>query len=102
MGLQQLASISGGEKARVALALICARQPNFLVLDEPSNHLDMESLAGLGAGLTAFQGGLVLVSHDQRLVGELCHQLWEVQGGRVHQLKGGLAEYREAYFYDRE
>jgi ATPase subunit of ABC transporter with duplicated ATPase domains len=66
-----LAHLSGGEKTRVALATITFKPPHILLLDEPTNHLDLNTVAALGEGLKAFKGGIVLVSHDRRLLKEM-------------------------------
>ena len=94
--LQQVGSLSGGQKARVALALLSSRQPNVLVMDEPTNHLDMDTVEALALALTEFQGGVVLVSHDERLLREVCQELWVCQGGTVKVERGGVAQYRSA------
>jgi len=63
-----ISALSGGQKARVAFAGMSVSTPHILVLDEPTNHLDIESINALSHGLNAFEGGVVLVSHDARLV----------------------------------
>lgn len=57
LALQQLASLSGGQKSRVAFALMCAGSPNFLILDEPTNHLDVETIEALGVAISRFKVG---------------------------------------------
>eukprot|EP00397_Hematodinium_sp_SG-2012_P014228 GEMP01014459.1.p1 GENE.GEMP01014459.1~~GEMP01014459.1.p1 ORF type:complete len:580 (+),score=136.70 GEMP01014459.1:600-2339(+) len=66
--LLQLASLSGGQKARVCFASICLKKPHLLILDEPTNHLDIESVEALILALEHFEGGLVVVTHDARLI----------------------------------
>lgn len=68
--------------------------PNFLILDEPTNHLDMETIEALGNAILKFQGGVVLVSHDERLIRMICKELWVVKDGTVKSLDGGFDEYR--------
>lgn len=68
LALQLVASLSGGQKSRVTFAKMCMARPNFLILDEPTNHLDIETIAALGAAINKFNGGLILVSHDERLI----------------------------------
>ena len=92
--LQKIESLSGGEKARVALALLASRNPNCLIMDEPTNHLDMDTVAALGKALAEFQGGVVLVSHDERLLSEVCQELWVCKDGKVRVERGGVTEYR--------
>jgi len=94
LALQPVASLSGGQKSRLAFALISLQRPNFLVLDEPGNHLDVETVEALGSALNEFKGGVLLVSHDERLVELVCKELWLVKNRKVGRLEGGLAEYR--------
>jgi len=93
MALQQVESLSGGQKSRVAFAVLCGHNPNFLVLDEPTNHLDIETIEALGLGLSKYEGGVILVSHDQRLITMVCQELWVCSRGRVWSMEGGLPEY---------
>lgn len=65
LALQTINSLSGGQKSRVALALMCAAMPNFLVLDEPTNHLDIESIEALGKALEAYQVGFSVLLYNE-------------------------------------
>ena len=85
--------MSGGEKARCALALIAWTRPNLLLLDEPTNHLDMETREALTMALSAFEGALVLVSHDRHLLRATTDQLWLVHDGRLGMFDGDLDDY---------
>ena len=71
MALRLVGSLSGGEKARVALACFVLTPQNVLILDEPSNHLDVDTVAALAGGLNAFEGAIVVISHDRAFVEEL-------------------------------
>jgi ATP-binding cassette subfamily F protein 3 len=84
---------SGGERARLALALIAWRKPNVLLLDEPTNHLDLEMREALAEALSDFDGAIVLVSHDRHLTGLVCDTFWRVADGKVEEFKGDLDEY---------
>ncbi|HET6912571.1 MAG TPA: ABC-F family ATP-binding cassette domain-containing protein [Rhodanobacteraceae bacterium] len=84
---------SGGERARLALALIAWRKPNVLLLDEPTNHLDLDMREALAEALSDFPGAIVLVSHDRHLIGLVCDTFWRVAAGRVEQFDGDLDEY---------
>ncbi len=84
---------SGGERARLALALIAWTQPNLLLLDEPTNHLDMEMREALAEALADFNGALVLVSHDRHLIGMCCDRFWRVAEGNVQAFDGDLDDY---------
>ncbi len=87
---------SGGEKARLALALIVWQRPNLLLLDEPTNHLDLETREALAVALAQFEGTLVLVSHDRHLLRATTEQLLIVAEGRVRPFDGDLDDYRES------
>ena len=87
---------SGGEKARLALALIVWQRPNLLLLDEPTNHLDLETREALTVALAQFEGTLVLVSHDRHLLRAATEQLLIVAEGRVQAFDGDLEDYRES------
>ncbi|ANB16814.1 Glutathione-regulated potassium-efflux system ATP-binding protein [Dokdonella koreensis DS-123] len=84
---------SGGERARLALALIAWRKPNVLLLDEPTNHLDLEMREALAEALSDFGGAIVLVSHDRHLTGLVCETFWRVADGHVDAFDGDLDEY---------
>ena len=85
--------MSGGEKARLALALIAWNKPNLLVLDEPTNHLDMETREALTMALSTFEGAVLLVSHDRHLLRAVTDQLWLVHNGHVKPYDGDLDDY---------
>jgi ATP-binding cassette subfamily F protein 3 len=87
---------SGGEKARLALALIVWQRPNLLLLDEPTNHLDLETREALTVALAQFEGTLVLVSHDRHLLRATTDQLLIVADGRVQPFDGDLDDYRQS------
>ena len=84
---------SGGERARLALALIAWQQPNVLLLDEPTNHLDLEMREALAEALSDFEGAIVMVSHDRHLIGLVCDTFWRVADGVVEPFDGDLDEY---------
>jgi ATP-binding cassette subfamily F protein 3 len=86
-------NFSGGERARLALALIAWRRPNVLLLDEPTNHLDLEMREALAEALSDFDGAIVLVSHDRHLTGLVCDTFWRVADGKVEEFDGDLDEY---------
>ena len=86
---------SGGEKARLALALIVRQQPNLLLLDEPTNHLDIEMREALAEALQDYDGALVVVAHDRHLLRATTDALWLVADGRVAPFDGDLDDYRD-------
>jgi ATP-binding cassette subfamily F protein 3 len=85
--------MSGGEKSRLALALIVWQRPNLLLLDEPTNHLDLEMRHALTRGLQDYEGALVLVSHDRSLLRATADELWLVDGGAIGEFDGDLEDY---------
>ena len=87
------APFSGGEKSRLALALLVYQRPNLLLLDEPTNHLDLEMRQALAVALQDFAGAMVIVSHDRHLLRVSTDQLLLVHGGRVAEFDGGLDDY---------
>ena len=87
--------MSGGEKARLALALIVWERPNLLLLDEPTNHLDLEMRHALTMALQDFVGALLVVSHDRALLEATTDSFWLVADGTVHPFEGDLEGYRQ-------
>ena len=90
---QAVEHFSGGEKARLALALIAWQKPNLLLLDEPTNHLDMEMRHALTIALQAFEGAMLLVSHDRALIRDTTDELWLVADGKVETYNDDLDSY---------
>jgi len=95
LALQSLLSLSGGQKSRVSFAAMSACKPNFFILDEPTNHLDMETIEALGKSLIAFKGGVILVSHDERLLKHVCNEIWLCKDNTVKRIEGGFDEYKK-------
>jgi ATP-binding cassette subfamily F protein 3 len=93
MATSPVAPMSGGEKARLALALIAWEKPNILVLDEPTNHLDMETREALTMALSSFAGAVLLVSHDRHLLRATCDDLWLVHNGELSEYHESLDDY---------
>lgn len=85
---KQVSDLSGGERGRLALALLALAGANFLLLDEPTNHLDIPSQEVLQTVLEQFDGAIILVSHDRYLVDRLATQIWELRDGRLHVFDG--------------
>jgi ATP-binding cassette subfamily F protein 3 len=91
--LEPVAPLSGGEKARLALALLIRRRPNLLLLDEPTNHLDLDMRQALAEALQEYEGALVLVSHDRHLLRVTTDTLLLVDGGGVVPFDGSIDDY---------
>ncbi|MGH6692818.1 MAG: ATP-binding cassette domain-containing protein, partial [Gammaproteobacteria bacterium] len=98
MATGPITDFSGGEKARLALALIVWQRPNLLLLDEPTNHLDLETREALTVALAQFEGTLVLVSHDRHLLRATTDQFLIVADGRLQPFDGDLDDYRDWLF----
>ncbi|XP_070609859.1 ATP-binding cassette sub-family F member 3 [Erythrolamprus reginae] len=95
LAVRPVASLSGGQKSRVAFSQMTMPCPNFYILDEPTNHLDMETIEALAKALNKFRGGLILVSHDERFIRLVCKELWVCGNGTVQRIEGGFDEYRD-------
>ncbi|KAI8024196.1 ABC transporter F family member 4 [Camellia lanceoleosa] len=98
--LTPIAKLSGGQKSRVVFTSISMSKPHILLLDEPTNHLDMQSIDALADALDEFTGGVVLVSHDSRLISRVCEDeersmIWVVENGTVRTFPGSFDEYKE-------
>jgi len=98
MATSAIAPFSGGEKARLALALIVWQRPNLLLLDEPTNHLDLETREALTVALAQFEGTLIVVSHDRHLLRATTDQFIIVADGRLQSFDGDLDDYRDWLF----
>ena len=88
---------SGGEKARLALALLVWQQPNLLLLDEPSNHLDLEMREALANALQIYDGALILITHDRYLLKSLANEFYLVADRRVQPFSGDLDDYQQSH-----
>ncbi|OGT24539.1 MAG: ABC transporter ATP-binding protein [Gammaproteobacteria bacterium RIFCSPLOWO2_12_FULL_38_14] len=93
--LAPLGQFSGGEKSRVALALIIWRRPNLLLLDEPTNHLDLSIRQALVFALEEYEGAMVLVSHDRYLMRTLVDELYFIEKGKLNRFEGTVQDYQE-------
>jgi len=98
MATSSIAPFSGGEKARLALAMIVWQRPNLLLLDEPTNHLDLETREALTDALAQFEGTLIVVSHDRHLLRATTDEFIIVANGRVQEFDGDLDDYRDWLF----
>lgn len=86
-------SLSGGERARVALAMMALAEANLLVFDEPTNHLDVESIEALEESLDGYDGTIILVSHDRALLRNLVTRVWSLERGRIEDVQGTFDEW---------
>ncbi|ETW78354.1 ABC transporter [Heterobasidion irregulare TC 32-1] len=93
-GLQLIGTLSGGQKSRVAFAVLSLQQPHILLLDEPTNHLDLEGLDALMMALSAWNGGVIVISHDERFITTVARELWVCGDGMVSKFKGDVQAYK--------
>lgn len=87
--------LSGGEKARLLFSLVGFHKPHLLVLDEPANHLDIDSRAELIKSLNAYEGAVLIISHDRNLLESVVDRLWLVDKGTITTFEGSLEDYRK-------
>ncbi len=97
MALRPMYLLSGGQKSRVALSVVTWRQPHILLMDEPTNHLDIDAVSALAIALNSFNGGLVVVSHDQYFVGATCKKVIVVKSQKVKEFGGDFHAYKAAH-----
>jgi len=93
--IQKVGSLSGGERARLALALITRNAPHLLILDEPTNHLDVDSREALVQALNSYSGAVVIVSHDRHMIELVADRLVLVDDGRAQEYGGSLEDYTD-------
>ncbi|KDP25252.1 hypothetical protein JCGZ_20408 [Jatropha curcas] len=95
LALQPMYTLSGGQKSRVAFAKITFKKPHIILLDEPSNHLDLDAVEALIQGLVLFQGGILMVSHDEHLISGSVEELWVVSEGKIAPFHGTFQDYKK-------
>jgi len=91
----QIGKLSDGQKSRIVFCCITLNSPHILMLDEPTNHLDMECIDALAEGINNFSGGLMLVSHDFRLVEKVAKEIWLCDNNTVRPFRGDIKEYKK-------
>ena len=96
MALQRIGTLSGGQRSRLVFAELCWRRPHILLLDEPTNHLDMDTIEALIDGIREFKGGVVIISHHQRLIEAACNEVWIVRDNEVERFDGDFEDYKQA------
>ncbi|MCD9646807.1 ATP-binding cassette sub- F member 1 [Datura stramonium] len=88
-------NLSDGQRSRVIFAWLAYRQPHMLLLDEPTNHLDIETIDSLAEALNAWDGGMVLVSHDFRLINQVAHEIWVCENQAVTRWEGDIMDFKK-------
>ena len=104
-GSQQLTpmkKLSGGIKARVAFWYIARQIPDLLLLDEPTNHLDMETIDSLSEAINEFEGAVIVVSHDTRLINNISNEIFLVENKTVTKYEGTIMDYRAKIIEEKE
>ncbi|EDW07514.2 uncharacterized protein Dmoj_GI15800 [Drosophila mojavensis] len=91
----KMKDLSGGQKARVALAELCLSAPDVLILDEPTNNLDIESIDALAEAINEYEGGVIIVSHDERLIRETGCTLYVIEDQTINEIDGDFDDYRK-------
>ncbi|XP_057455914.1 ABC transporter F family member 1 [Lotus japonicus] len=92
--IMPMKNLSDGQRSRVIFAWLAYRQPQMLLLDEPTNHLDIETIDSLAEALNEWDGGLVLVSHDFRLINQVAHEIWVCENQAVKKWEGGIMDFK--------
>eukprot|EP00658_Telonema_sp_P-2_P016803 TRINITY_DN16504_c0_g1_i4.p2 TRINITY_DN16504_c0_g1~~TRINITY_DN16504_c0_g1_i4.p2 ORF type:complete len:186 (-),score=58.02 TRINITY_DN16504_c0_g1_i4:155-712(-) len=87
--------LSDGQKSRLIFAMIAMKQNGILLLDEPTNHLDVDAVDGLARAIKEFEGGVVLVSHDFRLIDQVCNEIWVCEDKGVRKFDGSIHDYKK-------
>jgi ATPase subunit of ABC transporter with duplicated ATPase domains len=99
--LKPTKALSGGESARLIFCRLMLQKPNFLVLDEPNNHLDLESINALNIALQRFDGTVLLVTHDHDVIDEVATRIWHFANGKIEDFKGPYEEWVAAYAQEK-
>jgi len=94
MGIRPQYLLSGGQKSRVAFAMSVWKQPHVMILDEPTNHLDIDAVNGLIVALNNFKGGILVVSHDEHFITNVCDQIYYIKNQKLTKFSGDFAKYR--------
>ena len=94
MQIRKMEELSDGQKSRVVLAKLGREVPHILLLDEPTNHLDMEGIDALAKAVNEFEGGLVLVSHDMRLISQVAKEIWICEDRTITKYKGDIMNFK--------
>lgn len=94
LALQQIGKLSGGQKARVVLAALTIHRPHLLLLDEPTNNLDLDSIRAMKEAVSAYNGVVIIASHDMNFVSGTCSEIYHIVKGKLIRLEGGTEEFK--------
>ncbi len=100
MCTRPIVTLSGGQKSRLVLAMVLWKKPHLLILDEPTNHLDMETIYALAEAVNSFNGGVIVVSHDQHFMNMCLKETYEIRNKALVKLAGGLEDYKKKVLKD--
>lgn len=98
LALQPIYTLSGGQKSRVSFAEITYHRPHILLMDEPTNHLDTDSVDALIQAVNAYQGGIMLISHDEYFISNVADEIWVCGNGRILPWAGTFDDYKKAIY----
>jgi len=93
---QVMGQLSAGQKARIVFAKMANEKPHLILLDEPTNALDMNAIDSLARAINVYKGGVILVSHDMRLISQVAKELWICDHKKVEQYKGDIMKFKLA------
>ncbi|KIY96582.1 ATP-binding cassette, sub-family F, member 2 [Monoraphidium neglectum] len=96
MQTTKISHLSEGQKSRIVFGMLCMKNYNLLLLDEPTNHLDIEAIDSLAEAINHYKGGVVLVSHDFRLIDQVAKEIWVCENKTVHPWSGNIRDYKKA------
>lgn len=91
-----IGELSDGLKSRIVFAMLAIERPNMLLFDEPTNHLDMECIDSLAEAINSFNGGMILVSHDFRLIDQVAKTIWVCDNKSIIPWKKGIRDYKKS------
>ena len=91
--IQKIGELSGGQKARVAMVKLIFTLPHFILLDEPTNHLDLETIEALIDGLRNYNGGIMVITHEEELITQLDSQLWVLKNNKINFYRNSFDDY---------
>ncbi len=91
--LKKIKELSGGQKARVAMVKLIFTMPHFILLDEPTNHLDLETIEALIEGLKNFNGGIMVITHEEELITKIDSQLWILENKKINFYRDTFDDY---------
>lgn len=96
LAVQPIYTLSGGQKSRIVFAMLTFLRPHILLLDEPTNHLDIDTVEALIHAINNYEGGVLIVSHDEHLISNVCDEIWVCDAGQLTKFEGDFEDYRKS------